>query len=111
MSACSIAPVGPALNFPALGAVIVQVGKGDKTIEFSLDWFFTDVEPQEQVYDIAARDRVQSVLNGYNSTIMAYGQTGSGKTVRTGHPPARSQCRSRCAADRAAFARRRRSIR
>ena len=56
------------------------MGKGEKTIEFSLDWFFTDVEPQESVYDIAARDRVAAVLSGFNSTIMAYGQTGSGKT-------------------------------
>jgi kinesin family protein 5 len=57
-----------------------QVGVRDKTVEFSLDWFFTENEPQEQVYDIAARDRVSSVIKGYNSTIMAYGQTGSGKT-------------------------------
>ena len=46
-----------------------QITSNSKTIEFSLDWFFTDVEPQESVYDIAARDRVAAVLGGFNSTI------------------------------------------
>lgn len=35
---------------------------------------------QEQVYDVVARDIVDSVLEGYNGTIMVYGQTGAGKT-------------------------------
>jgi kinesin family protein 6/9 len=35
---------------------------------------------QELVYDTAARDIVDSVLEGYNGTLMAYGQTGAGKT-------------------------------
>lgn len=35
---------------------------------------------QEQVFNVVAKDCVQSVLDGYNSTIFAYGQTGSGKT-------------------------------
>lgn len=35
---------------------------------------------QEQVFSTVAKDCVQSVLDGYNSTIFAYGQTGSGKT-------------------------------
>ena len=56
------------------------MANNSKTIEFSLDWFFTDTEPQEAVYDIAARDRIAAVLGGFNSTVIAYGQTGSGKT-------------------------------
>ena len=51
-----------------------------RNIEFSLDWIFTESEPQEKVYDIAARARVDAVLDGFNATIVAYGQTGSGKT-------------------------------
>ena len=51
-----------------------------RNLEFSLDWIFTETEPQKDVYQIAAYDRVSSVLAGYNATILAYGQTGSGKT-------------------------------
>jgi type II secretory ATPase GspE/PulE/Tfp pilus assembly ATPase PilB-like protein len=32
------------------------------------------------VYDLYARDTVQTVLDGINGAIMTYGQTGSGKT-------------------------------
>eukprot|EP00762_Andalucia_godoyi_P004055 ANDGO_06360.mRNA.1 Kinesin-like protein KLP1 len=35
---------------------------------------------QEAVYDSVASEIVQSVLDGYNGTIMCYGQTGAGKT-------------------------------
>jgi kinesin family protein 6/9 len=35
---------------------------------------------QETTYDVVAADIVQSVLEGYNGTILAYGQTGAGKT-------------------------------
>ena len=45
---------------------------------------FTDVfdreTTQEQTFDRVAKGCVESVLQGYNSTIFAYGQTGSGKT-------------------------------
>eukprot|EP00002_Diphylleia_rotans_P005576 TRINITY_DN1474_c0_g1_i4.p1 TRINITY_DN1474_c0_g1~~TRINITY_DN1474_c0_g1_i4.p1 ORF type:complete len:689 (-),score=135.14 TRINITY_DN1474_c0_g1_i4:497-2563(-) len=35
---------------------------------------------QEKVYDDIGREVVNSVLEGYNGTILAYGQTGAGKT-------------------------------
>ena len=35
---------------------------------------------QKDVYTISAKPAVNSVLEGYNSTIFAYGQTGTGKT-------------------------------
>jgi len=35
---------------------------------------------QEMVFDVAARDIVNNVIEGYNGTILAYGQTGAGKT-------------------------------
>jgi kinesin family protein 6/9 len=35
---------------------------------------------QDQVFNVVAKDAVDSVLDGYNGTIFAYGQTGSGKT-------------------------------
>ena len=35
---------------------------------------------QKEVYDLAAKPIIDSVLEGYNGTIFAYGQTSSGKT-------------------------------
>jgi len=35
---------------------------------------------QESVFDVIAKDVVESAFEGYNGTIFAYGQTGSGKT-------------------------------
>lgn len=35
---------------------------------------------QAQIYNTTVSPIVDSVLNGYNGTILAYGQTGSGKT-------------------------------
>ena len=35
---------------------------------------------QDDVYDISAANIVQSVVQGYNGTVMCYGQTGAGKT-------------------------------
>ena len=34
----------------------------------------------QRVYEEVAGPVVESVLNGYNGTVMAYGQTGTGKT-------------------------------
>jgi len=49
------------------------------------DWKFQFNEilhnsSQEAVYDSMSRQLVQSVVQGYNGTILAYGQTGAGKT-------------------------------
>ena len=35
---------------------------------------------QEAVFEAAARDAVESVVDGFNATVLAYGQTGAGKT-------------------------------
>ena len=35
---------------------------------------------QDDVYDLASNEIVQSVVQGYNGTVMCYGQTGAGKT-------------------------------
>ena len=35
---------------------------------------------QKEVYDVAAKPIIDSVLEGFNGTIFAYGQTSSGKT-------------------------------
>jgi kinesin family protein 6/9 len=42
---------------------------------------------QDLVFDRIGREAVESVLEGFNSTVFAYGQTGSGKTFTiTGAP-------------------------
>ena len=41
---------------------------------------FNTESTQKEVYDLAAKPVIESVLDGYNGTIFAYGQTSSGKT-------------------------------
>ena len=47
---------------------------------FSFDRIYSPESSQEDVYDCTAKHSVESILEGYNSTILAYGQTGTGKT-------------------------------
>ena len=47
---------------------------------FIFDDVFDIESSQEEVYRVSAKPAVNSVLEGYNSTIFAYGQTGTGKT-------------------------------
>jgi kinesin family protein 6/9 len=47
--------------------------------KFKFDHVFHNAT-QSAVYDLHARDTVQSVVDGINGAIMSYGQTGSGKT-------------------------------
>lgn len=70
---------------PGTPTVHVQKEEGHYVNNKQEDWQFklnkilhnTD---QETTYDECAEDIVNSVLQGYNGTIMAYGQTGAGKT-------------------------------
>ena len=50
------------------------------TQSYSFDAVFPPHSQQVDVYAATAQDAVQSVLAGYNATVLAYGQTGSGKT-------------------------------
>ena len=47
---------------------------------YTFDHIFDMDSTQEEVYQIAAVPSVESLVEGYNSTIFAYGQTGTGKT-------------------------------
>ena len=47
---------------------------------YTFDHIFDMDSTQEDVYQIAAVPSVESLEDGYNSTIFAYGQTGTGKT-------------------------------
>ena len=67
--------------------VYTQVEKLDKSNpdpyekhQFNFDYVFDSTTMQPPVYEIAAKPIVESVLEGFNGTILAYGQTSSGKT-------------------------------
>ncbi|KAF8395265.1 hypothetical protein HHK36_019207 [Tetracentron sinense] len=51
---------------------------------YKFDEVFTESASQRRVYEVVAKPVVESVLNGYNGTVMAYGQTGTGKTYTMG---------------------------
>ncbi|XP_020580365.1 kinesin-like protein KIN-UB [Phalaenopsis equestris] len=55
-----------------------------KSESYRFDEVFTESASQKRVYEVVAKPVVESVLNGYNGTIMAYGQTGTGKTYTIG---------------------------
>ena len=47
---------------------------------FNFDHIFQPSSTQQEIYSIGVKDIIDSVLNGYNGTVLAYGQTSSGKT-------------------------------
>ncbi|GAA37055.2 kinesin family member 4/7/21/27 [Clonorchis sinensis] len=51
---------------------------------FSFDCVFDETASQCDIYTRAAEPMVDTVLKGYNATLLAYGQTGSGKTYSMG---------------------------
>ncbi|CAA7403650.1 unnamed protein product [Spirodela intermedia] len=51
---------------------------------YEFDEVLTEFASQKRVYEVVAKPVVESVLEGYNGTIMAYGQTGTGKTFTLG---------------------------
>ncbi|ONL93747.1 kinesin-like protein KIN-UA isoform X1 [Zea mays] len=51
---------------------------------YKFDEVFSESASQKRVYEAVAKPVVESVLEGYNGTVMAYGQTGTGKTYTVG---------------------------
>ena len=51
-----------------------------RELAFDLDGVWDATASQEAVYARGVRERVASVLAGFNATVLVYGQTGSGKT-------------------------------
>lgn len=47
---------------------------------FTFDYVYDPYATQDFLYENTACSAVNSVLEGYNATILAYGQTGTGKT-------------------------------
>ncbi len=56
------------------------VNNSEKNLDFSFTKVFDQPTKQEDVFEVVAKDAIDSCLDGYNSTVFAYGQTGSGKT-------------------------------
>ncbi|XP_012486716.1 kinesin-like protein KIN-UA [Gossypium raimondii] len=54
------------------------------TDTYEFDEVLTEFASQKRVYEVVAKPVVESVLDGYNGTVMAYGQTGTGKTYTLG---------------------------
>ncbi|KAF3494445.1 hypothetical protein DY000_02058417 [Brassica cretica] len=54
------------------------------TETYEFDEVLTESASQKRVYQVVAKPVVESVLEGYNGTVMAYGQTGTGKTFTLG---------------------------
>eukprot|EP00239_Pterosperma_sp_CCMP1384_P000083 CAMPEP_0197846354 /NCGR_PEP_ID=MMETSP1438-20131217/3106_1 /TAXON_ID=1461541 /ORGANISM="Pterosperma sp., Strain CCMP1384" /LENGTH=825 /DNA_ID=CAMNT_0043457965 /DNA_START=38 /DNA_END=2515 /DNA_ORIENTATION=+ len=52
---------------------------------FTFDAVFAEHASQQRVYEAVAEPIVESVLKGFNGTVMAYGQTGTGKTHTLGN--------------------------
>eukprot|EP01132_Coremiostelium_polycephalum_P010331 gene10331-12684_t len=59
----------------------VAIGK-DQT--FTFDYVFNGRSKQQDIFESCVYQLVESLFQGYNSTILAYGQTGSGKTFTMG---------------------------
>lgn len=60
--------------------VTVKNSNDLNVFRFSFDRIFNPKANQEEVFQVAAKPIIDSVLEGFNGTIFAYGQTSSGKT-------------------------------
>jgi len=61
-------------------SVVPSMGKRVKDQTFGFDRIFDDSAQQADVYEATTKPLLDSVLDGYNSTVFAYGATGCGKT-------------------------------
>ncbi|PNT78176.1 hypothetical protein BRADI_1g74827v3 [Brachypodium distachyon] len=63
----------------------LKLKKNNWTSEsYKFDEIFSENASQKRLYEVVAKPVVESVLEGYNGTVMAYGQTGTGKTYTVG---------------------------
>jgi hypothetical protein len=73
-------PLGDSPLSPHGNAGNMSHGLGLGVYSYAFDGVFPDTAAQADVYATAVSPLVQSVLQGYNATVLAYGQTGTGKT-------------------------------
>ena len=67
-------------DFSSGTAVTFHSSQEKNIYSFNFDKIFPPNSTQKEIYEDGAKDIIDSVLSGYNGTIIAYGQTGSGKT-------------------------------
>ena len=63
-----------------VGIMTTTTHESAAPMKFTLDYVFTPDATQAEVYEVAAKPIVESVMQGFNGTVFAYGQTSSGKT-------------------------------
>ena len=62
-------------------AIQIYPSRGGRSpLSFEFDGILAPSTTQEQSFNVVAKDVIDDVLNGYNSTIACYGDTNSGKT-------------------------------
>lgn len=69
---------------PETGKVFLRRNQWDEDI-YQFDTVFGESASQIRVYESVAAPIVESVMKGFNGTVMAYGQTGTGKTFTLGN--------------------------
>ncbi|KAK3272520.1 hypothetical protein CYMTET_19189 [Cymbomonas tetramitiformis] len=69
---------------PETSSILLRRNQWDEDTH-KFDAVFQEQSAQQRVYETVALPVVESVMKGYNGTIMAYGQTGTGKTFTLGH--------------------------
>ncbi|XP_044741165.1 kinesin-like protein KIF3A [Chrysoperla carnea] len=59
---------------------VKKPGGNEPPKTYTFDYVFDETATQMEIYSETTRNIVDSVIDGYNGTILAYGQTGTGKT-------------------------------
>lgn len=75
--ACGAAAAPPT---PSRSSARADADAGGRSYEYKFDGVLDTDVSQDEVFDMIAKEAIDSSLAGYNSTVFAYGQTGSGKT-------------------------------
>lgn len=70
------------------GTMMLSRPGEDDMFSFNFSHAMTCVD-NEELYEVVGKPIVESVLEGYNATLLAYGQTGSGKTYSILGPESR----------------------
>ena len=72
----------PCVDFASDGKTVIVKSQYDTMtpLNFNFDRVFSPDSTQNEVYEAAAKPIVESVLEGFNGTVLTYGQTSSGKT-------------------------------
>ena len=67
-------------TFTSSRSLTFKSSRENNKYNFNFDRIFPPTTTQEEVYNNVVSEIIDSVLDGYNGTVLAYGQTSSGKT-------------------------------